>query len=238
MSLPNLSEDFSFTKRELPCGKKIGIKSWKVKEERELLFAIEGQRDTAEGRKEIVKMMRKCVDNTSLFDSLSSTNYVYLVTELRKLSKGTKIEYNYVCTNPKCKLPLSDDVDLLKDIEIVKFSGGVKKINDNLTFCTKEVSFVDFEMLKETYEKVTEYNYNYVLRSIDSFTFKGDTFTEFTEEELITAIDSMTSNDYEILTDFVLNSISSITINRNLECKRCGKVMKIEFGDLYYFLAL
>jgi hypothetical protein len=124
MSLPNLSEDVSFTKVDLPCGKKINIKPWKVKEERELMFAIDGQEDTTEVRKEIVKMARKCVDNVTVFDALSKTNITYLIGQLRKYSKGSKIEYGYRCTNPSCKLPLSDDVDVNVDLKVTPFKGG------------------------------------------------------------------------------------------------------------------
>ena len=238
MSLPNLSEEASFTKTDLPCGKKIGVKPWKVKEERELLFAIDGQKDTAAGRHEILKMMRKCVDNVSMFDSLSDTSYVYLIIQLRKLSKGSKIEYSYTCTNPKCKFQLSDDVDLNKDIVIKKFTCGVCKIHDNLIFSTKEIPFTELEHLKATYEKTVEYNYHYVLKSIDSFSFKGEAYTEFTEQELIDALDTMDSNSFETLTNFVLESISNISIKKELKCKRCSTEMEVPFGDLYYFLAL
>ena len=238
MELPSLSEESSYTKIELPSGKKIGIRPWKVKEERSLLFAIDGQKDLTAARFEVVKMMRKCVDNVGLFDNMSRTDFVWIVTELRKLSKGSKIEFNVLCENPKCKFQLSSDVSVPTDLVVTKFTGGVHKINDLLTFSTKEVSFVDEESLKTSYDKTTEYNYNYVLKSIDTFSYKGEVFTEFTEAELSLAIDSMNSNDFDSLSEFILNSVSEVKLSHEVVCKRCSTVTNPDFGDLFFFISL
>ena len=61
MGLKEINEqrksEISFTTVELASGKKIGIKPWKVKEEKELLFAIEGVENESDGKKEIVKFI-------------------------------------------------------------------------------------------------------------------------------------------------------------------------------------
>ena len=41
MALPIINETINYIKVKLPSGKTIGIRGWKVKEEKELLFASE-----------------------------------------------------------------------------------------------------------------------------------------------------------------------------------------------------
>ena len=57
MSLPIINETTSFMQKELLSGKKIGLKQWRTKEERELLFATEGIQDTEDGKREIIKFI-------------------------------------------------------------------------------------------------------------------------------------------------------------------------------------
>jgi hypothetical protein len=237
MALPNFNEEESFTQVTLLCGKNIGIKPWRVREEKDLLFAIEGQTDTESGRKEIIKMIRRCVDNQDLFDSLSNADYAFLITKLRQLSKGNKIEYTYTCSNPKCKLELSDDVLLDKNLITKPYTGGVVKIREDLSFSTKEVSFKEYDALKAKYDKTTEYNYHFILKSIESFAFKGEAFTEFTEADLEVALGTLKSEEFDILGKFINESVAEISLEKKLVCGKCKNVMDVQFGDLYYFLA-
>jgi len=172
-----------------------------------------------------------------LFDSLSNPDYAYLIVKLRQLSKGNKIEYTYKCTNPKCGFELSDDISLDKHVVTKPFSGGVIKVREDLIFNTKEVSFKDYDELRNKYSKSSEYNYNFIIKSIDSFAFKGETYTEFTEAELIDSIDTLTTDELEILAKFINESVAEIKLEKKLTCGRCKTIMDVEFGDLYYFLA-
>ena len=237
MGLPINEEVVSYSQITLPSGKKLGIKPWKVKEEKELLFAIDGQEDDAVAKREIVKMIGKCVDNQAVFKSLSNVDYVALLTELRMISKGLKIEYTYKCTNPKCRFELSDDVNLKKDVKVKPYSGGTHVVNPTLSLVLKEVSFEEFDKLKENYTKTTEYNYNFILRSIEALIIDGEVYTEFTQDELSAKLDTLESNEYKAISTAIDASLSSIELSKKLTCKRCKNEMDVEFGDLYYFLA-
>ena len=224
----------SFTQVDLPSGKKIGIKPWRVKEERELLFAVEGQENTDDVRKEIVKMISKGVDNQDVFGTLSDVDYVYLLAQLRKISKGLTIEYNFKCE--KCKFELSDDVDLTKDLYTKNYTGGTVVINKDLSVVLKEVSFRDYDSLKQKFEKTTEYNFNFVLKSIDSLIINGEVISQFTNEELSNYIDTLTQKEYKILHSAIEESVATIELKKELLCKRCNTTNHVDFGDLYYFL--
>jgi hypothetical protein len=237
MGLPVSNEVVSFSQTELPSGKKLGIKPWKVKEEKELLFAIEGEDDDAVAKKEIVKMIGKCVDNPTVFKSLSNVDYVALLIELRKISKGATIEYTYKCTNPKCRFELSDDVNLNKHVIVKKYEGGTHKVNDKLSIILKEVSFEEYDRLKQTYTKTTEYNYNFVIKSIEAIVEDGELYSEFTTEEITDKIDTLSSLEYKALSKKIDESLSTIELSKSLTCQRCKTEMDVKFGDLYHFLA-
>lgn len=237
MSLPKINED-SFKSIPLLSGKKIGIKPWRTKQEKELLFAIEDNKNIIENRKEIVNLMMKCVDDLEVFKTLSNADYIYLLAQLRKISKGAKIEYVYRCTNPKCKFELSDDINLDKHLITTPFSGGVCKINDKITFNTKEVSFLTQDKLKETYIKNSEFNFNFIIDSIDSIGVDGEMYSEITRDEIVDFVDDLSSEDFNKLSEFVLSSPAKISLEKKLTCGRCKTEMDVQFGDLYNFLAL
>lgn len=235
MGLPSINEEASYHQLELPSGKKIGIKPWRVKEEKELLFAVEGIEDTMDGKKEIIKFIRKCVDNEQLFDILSNTDYVFLVAKLRKLSKGSTIEYAYNCT--ECNFRLEDTVSLDNHLTVKKFNSATIKVRSDLIISIKEVPFKMYDSLIQTYTKVTEYNYNYVLNSIESIAYKGQVYEEFTQEDLIKFIDSLGSNEFADMVKQINEAGAEIKLEKTLKCGKCKHENIVSFGDLYYFLA-
>lgn len=237
MPLPKINED-SFKSITLLSGKKIGIKPWRTKQEKELLFAIEDNKNIMENRKEIVNLMLKCIDNIDTFKTLSNADYIYLLAQLRKISKGAKIEYVYKCTNPKCNFELSDDINLDQHLVTTPFAGGVCKINDKITFNTKEVPFLVLDQMKEKYTKVSEYNFNFIIESIDVIGVDGEMYSEFSRDELVDFVDELASDDFNKLSEFVLSSPAKIKLEKKLTCGRCDTEMDVQFGDLYNFLAL
>lgn len=235
MSLPKLNEAVSFTQIELLSGKKIGIKPWKVKEERELLFAIEGIEEPADGRKEIIKFIRKCVDSDSIFDTLSNTDYVYLLGQLRNISKGSTIEYTYKCEG--CGMDLSDDINIEKNLKVKKFQSDTIQINDDMKISTKEVSYKDYDRLTTKFTKMTEYNFNFILASIDAIVFKGQVYEGFTDQELMEFLDDLCPNDFGKLAKSINASVAEISLEKKLRCGKCKHENNVNFGDLYSFLA-
>ena len=235
MALPQITNDI-FTPAELLSGKKIGTKPWRVKEEKDLLFATEGVEDVAATRREVVKFLRRCVDNQSLFDTLSTTDYIHLAMQLRKQSKGSVIEYSYKCS--ACGFPLSDDVSLDKNVKTKKFDGSPITINPDLKVSIKEVSFTDYDALVSKYSKMSEYNYNYIIKSISAIVYKGEVFEEFTEAELIDFVDQLASDDYGTLLSKIQTSGARISLEKKLTCGKCKQVNEVQFGDLYHFLVL
>jgi transcription elongation factor Elf1 len=234
MALPQMNQD-SFSSTELLSGKKIGIKPWRVKEEKDLLFATEGVDDEFAIRREIVKFIKRCVDNVSLFDTLSNTDYVYLIAQIRKMSKGSKLEFSYNCSH--CGFPLSDDVSVDKNLQSKKFDASMIKVNGDLNVAIKEVPFQVYDHLTTTYLKSSEFNYHFVIKSIDSIVYKGEVFDAFTETELIEFIDQLSSVDFGAMRDKISAAGAEIYLEKTIKCGKCKKESEVQFGDLYRFLA-
>jgi hypothetical protein len=242
MSLPIINETTSFMQKELLSGKKIGLKQWRTKEERELLFATEGIQDTEDGKREIIKFIKKCVDDPNKFDTLSNTDYINCLIELRKISKGSLIEYKLKCS--KDKFELFDSINLTTDVKSKKFDSNPIQLSQDLSFSIKEVPYVVYDALLKKYEKSSEFNFYYTINSIDSIAYKGEVFDKFTEEELIDFVDALPSLENEegksfldILTDGVDKAQAEIYLEKTLTCGKCKTENPVRFGDLYHFLA-
>jgi len=235
MALPNLNENVFYKPIELLSNKKIGIKPWKVKEEKNLLFTVEGIEKDEDARVEIVKFIKSLCDDEKIFNTLSKANVVYTLSQLRKQSKGTVIEYNYDCQ--KCQFPLTDEVNIEKDMTTQKFDSTPIKIGTELVFGIKEVSDTDTTNLRKKFVKNTEYNFNFIIKSIDTIAHKGQVYEEFSEAELIEFVDGMESLDFEELCKKIIAAQADVSIEKTLTCGKCKHVNEIVFGELESFLA-
>lgn len=242
MPLPQINETTSFMQKELLSGKKIGLKQWKTKEERELLFATEGIQDTEDGKQEIIKFIKKCVDDPNKFDTLSNTDYIDCLIQLRKISKGSLIEYKLFCS--KDKFELFDSINLNTDVKTKKFDNSPIKVSSELSFSIKEIPYVVYDALLKKYKKSSEFNFYYIVNSIDSIAYKEEVYDKFIEEELINFIDALPSLEnaegksfLDMLDEGVNKAQAEIYLEKTLTCGKCGTVNPVRFGDLYNFLA-
>lgn len=239
--LPKINE-FSYTQIDLPSGKKIGVKPWTVKEEKSLLFAVEGINNHVDGQKEVVKFIEKCVDNPSLFKTCSNTDCISILLTLRKLSKGCKIEFSYNCTGELdggklCGFELHSELDLNTNVNVKNFDSSPIVVREDLTLTIKEVSFSVFESMIAKYNTASEFNYNFILESIDAISYKGEVFESFTREELVDFIDQFSSNEYDLVLTTLEQRSAEIVLSKDVKCGRCGHMNHVAFGDLYNFLA-
>jgi hypothetical protein len=236
MGLPKLNAEKVFTKVRLPSGKTIGVHPWKVREEKELLFAIEAA-DGLHLEDDIIRFYQNCVDDVGTFDGLSTTDMLRVAVEARKLSKGASIEYEYPC--PECTgLMLTDEVSLVKDIKVKDFDQSPTKVGD-LTFTFKEVPHSLMTRLQKEFEVLPKkYAYNLFLNSIDTVTHKEEVFTTFTVPELEEFIDGLDPDTFEEVGRSMLEKSASVQLEKKITCKKCGTEISVQFGNLFDFFAL
>lgn len=239
MNLPTI-ENVSFTEKRLPSGKKIGLKPWRVKEEKELLFAIDAIEENADSEQnhliEIINFIGKCTSDKELFKTLSNVDCLSLAAELRKMSKGGTIEYELPCE--KCKNRIPDFLNISESVKIKDFDYTPIQI-DEIIFTLKDVSFeVQTKLLRENKNiSLRRYNHMYLLHSIDAITHKGQAYLNFTIEDLDNFIDQLDSDQYDKLNSELQKRISNVYVEKKLTCNnpKCKEEHDVNFGNLYRF---
>jgi hypothetical protein len=240
MGLPTIETTINFQKVKLPSTKTIGIKGWKVKEEKELLFASEKSiENDMEKAKIIANFLRSCVDDKDKFELLSENDLKKLAIEIRKISKGEDVEYTYNCSNPECTFIFEDIIKLSKYEKIKEFDLTPIKVNDNLIVSLKEVSLNTLielqERFKDEYAKLMFY---YLINSFEAVTYNGQTYTEFTEEDTVNFVDQLDSNDLNLIYEAFEKKSSFVKLEKKLKCKKCGTETTVIIEDLLSFLIL
>lgn len=235
MGLPKHNAEKVYTKVKLPSGKTIGVHPWRVKEEKELLFAIEAS-DGQPLEDDIIRFYRNCADDGAVFDGLSDTDMLKVAIETRKLSKGSSIDYEYPC--PECTgLMLADTVSLIKDVKVKDFDPSPSKAGD-YTFTFKEVSHSLASRLQKEFAGLPKkYSYNLFLNSVDTVAQKDEVFTTFTVQELEEFLDGLDSDTFEEVGGSLLKKSASVRLERTITCKRCKSEIEVRFGSLFDFLA-
>ena len=238
MSLPKLNEEINYMNVKVPSGKTIGVRGWKVKDEKELLFTLECDENPDENKpKLIINFLKQCCDDKTKFDSLAENDIMKIAVEIRKLSKGDTIEYNYACDS--CNNKFFDTVNLTKNLEVKSFDESPIKLNDNLMVTLKSVTWKDTEKLYNEFKDTpSKYQYKWIMNSIDSITYNGKTYTEFTPEEVEEWFDELKSNDLANLYQEFESKLSKVDLVRKLKCLKCKADIEVNFGDLLSFLVL
>lgn len=236
MPLPSLNEEVSFHKITLPSGKKIGIKPWKVKHEKDLLFATEGSDNREFVLNEMIGFLKKNVDDGSLFDTFSETDLMILGCEMRKMSKGKSVEYSFECA--KCKTPNDGMVDLDEDVVIKNFNGAPHKIRENLVVTFKEVPQSVRADIEKNTDKLSQYNWYFLINSIDSVTKDGVSYTTFTTEEMEAFVDELNSAELADLMKVLFERTADVKIVAEPICFKCQNSNSVVFSDPLGFFVL
>lgn len=241
MALPVINQDYKYVKVPLPSGKSIGVRGWKVKDEKELLFSLETVSDSDNVEfdkiKGIVSFLKECVDDKNKFDKLSENDIKRICIEIRKMSKGDEIEYGYEC--PHCKAKITDMVNLTKTLKVKSFDTTPFAVNDKLVLTFKDLEWLKTQDLYTRFsDSATKFAFYFIINSIDSLTYEGVTYTEFTEDEIVTFIDQLDPTDMDKLYKDFGNKGSSVSLDKQIKCTKCKEQIDVEFGDVLSFLVL
>jgi len=236
MNLPQLKNEISFIKVALPSGRTIGVRGWKVKDEKELMFALDAEEDIEDKKiTHIINFLRNCVDNQATFDLLSEQDLKKVTLEIRKLSKGDSIEYNYQC--PNCSSKLFDEVRLSKAEVVKPFNHEPLVLNESISFLFKDIPYKEADILFEKYkDSEAKYTYYFLLSSIEAITHEGTVYDKFSVEELDEWIGNLNSDDLDKLYTTFEEKVSEVKLEKKLTCIKCKEVFPIEYGNLFSFL--
>lgn len=236
MSLPILKNEQKIIKIKVPSTKSVGIRAWKVKEEKELLFACESTDDKDQKEQLIMQFIENCTDTPNT--NFSHSDLKKIAAELRKVSKGETIDFSCKC--PHCDRKNTQELDLNKDTIEKQFDVSPAIINKDLTISFKEIDYQTLLKIKEQYkENKAKYNFYIILHSIEAITYKKEVFPNFTIDELEDFLDEFSfPNFLEILHKELVKRSSYYGINKKILCMFCNKEFIIEPGNLLSFLVL
>lgn len=264
--LLNYIKKESFQKLKLLSGKSIGIKKWVMDEEKDFLFAIEADRENRDFLVEkSLELSRKCVDNTKLFDQLSKIDLLYIISKQRTLSKGEEVDFVHQCINDECsdwkeyppeklaelkegeprgegKTLLEAKLNLSKDVETSEFDYNFVEVAE-YKFFPKEISYSvnkeieDKFLIKPEIPKLAEYNWEYILHSIDAIEVEeGKKIDNFNRDTLEIFLGKLDSTEFLDLSNKFAERLSKFNITKKVKCPLCEDENEVVYDEIFSLL--
>lgn len=231
MALPKLNEEVQYAKITLLSGKKIGIRQWKIKDEKNLLFITEGVEDNDAVTSAMVTFIRNCVDDQELFDTLSETDILDIASQMRQLSKGSTIEFSWRCSDKECNQPNEGEVSIGDIIKKRPFDGSPFELVPEVFITFKEVPHAERLELDSQVSKLAEYNFLFLCHSIEAITVKGVTYTEFTPEDVEEFLDEFDGTVGKRLYEEMDKRVAQFSLDIKGKCVKCGKDTEVVFTN-------
>lgn len=260
LSLADYISEESFQRVKLLSGQSISIKPWKMKEEKDFLFAVETQSQES-NIEECIKLSKRCVDpkDHKVFDQLAKNDILHLLSQQRKLSKGKVVDITFRCVNPKCqdfityppeqqeatgRLGIAntlqeDKVNLDDNLKITAQKDEPIQVNQ-FTFHTRELPFSMHKALEDKYfggevPELNRFTYDFVRYSIIKIEIEGNEVV-FDIDVLTEFLDQLSKDEYDDLANAVYENASEFSIEKEVTCSFCGNTVPIVYEELFSML--
>jgi hypothetical protein len=240
MPLPKI--DVPTYEIELPLSKKkIKFRPFLVKEQRNLLMAMESN-DTDTVHNSIKDILNNCTLTEGIvIDKLPIVDIEYYFINLRAKSVSEVVETKYKCNN-EVEDKLCGNI---MDVEINLLDINVEGIKENEDVQLTEKIFVklrypQFYVVKDSVEmeSITQITFNMIAESIE-YIFDGDQYhyaSEAQPGELLEFVESLNQNQFEKLEQF-FNDLPKLKKDIEIKCSKCGFEHSIEVEGLESFFA-
>lgn len=233
MALPKLNEQTKYDIKIPSTGKKIKFRPYLVKEEKQLLMAAESQ-DLSQIVNAMVDTIDACLIGKYDKDKLTTFDLEYLFTKIRSKSVGESTSIRFPCeechTENEVRIVL-DELEIDAS-EIKKQYKLTNEVSINLKF--------------PSYHIITEYTqddldnastlFNVAAQCIESIEF-DDQLTlaeDCTKEELIEFMESMTTEQFKTIADFI-QSIPKMSHDVTFDCVKCSHNNKTTLEGIQSF---
>lgn len=239
MALPKL--DVPTYEIELPLSKKkIKYRPFLVKEQRNLLMAIESN-ETATIHQNVKDILYNCTLTEGVdIDKLPIIDVEFYFINLRAKSVGEVIESKYKCNNEVdgkvCGNLMEKELNLL-DIQIQKDDAVSPEIQLTDTISIK-LKYPEFSIVQDSiqYENITETTFNMIAQSIE-YIYDGDQFyygAEAQPGEMLEFVEGMNQSQFSKVEEF-FNTLPKLKETIEMDCSKCGFHHKIEVEGLESF---
>ena len=239
MSLPKI--DTPIYELDLPlCGKHIRFRPFLVKEQKNLLMALE-----ADDGETITNNIRQVLNNCTLtpnvnIDDIPIVDIEYYFLNLRARSVGEIVEAKYRCNNEvegkDCGNIMEAKVNVLEiKVDRSNETGNLIKLNDNIAVKMKYPSFQTIKKAAETSD-AGQIALEMIIDSIDSVYDGQQEFpaSESTREELLEFVESLSQSQFNKIEEFFEN-LPKLDKTLKLKCSKCAFEHEILFEGLESF---
>lgn len=220
------------------CGKKIKIQPWTNRDILRYEHAKDEVNERIASLGEVNIFEKKQMFMDIIFDHLVLPNIDYkggltqfekevLFIEIYKISRGTIINLNYVCS--QCKGSSENQFNIDKNFTFTEFKVGEIKTK-NMTFTTKQSS-LDMDSLYEVNEedKILYYYFSFIL----DFTYKNETFVvEDLGEFVKWMLEEVDETNFNELVTEIQKRTPSISLKTIAHCDFCGHKEDFTFVQL------
>lgn len=239
MALPKL--DIPSYEIELPISKKkIKFRPFLVKEQRNLLMALESN-ETSTVQQNIRDILNNCTltENVDI-DRLPIIDIEYYFVHLRAKSVGEVVEARYRCNNivgdKECGNVMETNINL-QEIRVTQ----EKQVDPEIKITPKitiKLKYPEFGIVKDSlkYDDINQVTFSMIANSIE-YIYDGEQFYyahESTPEELLQFVESLNAEQFKKIEEFFEN-LPKLKENVNITCSKCGFHHTIEVEGLESF---
>jgi hypothetical protein len=239
MALPKL--DIPTYEIELPISKKkIKFRPFLVKEQRNLLMALESN-ETSTVQQNIRDILNNCTltENVNI-DKLPIIDIEYYFVNLRAKSVGEVVEARYRCNNivndTECNNVMETNINL-QDIKVTQ----EKTISPEIQITPKltiKLKYPEFGMVKNSlqYDDINTITFNMIASSIE-YIYDGEQFYyghETSPQEMLEFVESLNAEQFKKIEEFFEN-LPKLKENVKITCSKCGFHHTIEVEGLENF---
>jgi hypothetical protein len=239
MALPKL--DVPTYEIELPVSKiKIKYRPFLVKEQRNLLMAIESSESTTI-QQNIKDILYNCTLTEGVdIEKLPIIDVEYYFINLRAKSVGEVVESRYRCNNEvndvECGNVMENDIDLTQiKVQIKDDISPEIQLTPNISI---KLKYPEFGIVKDSlkYENINDVTFNMIAQSIE-YIYDGQQFyyaAESTTEELVEFVEGLNQEQFSKIENF-FNNLPKLKETLDITCSKCGFQHKIEVEGLESF---
>jgi T4 bacteriophage base plate protein len=226
MALPKI--DAPVFEVDLPLSKKkIRFRPFLVKEQRNLMMAIE-----SDDKETIEKNVRQVLHNCTLtenidIDSLPITDVEYYFIQLRARSVGEVVENKYRCENvvndKVCNNSMEMKLNLLDiKVDMNKDSKDIIQLTDKISI---KLKYPQFSLVHKTVglDSATDMAFQMIVESIE-YIFDSEQYyyaNESDPAELMQFVESLNQEQFAKIENFFEN-LPKLNKTMNLTCNKCG----------------
>lgn len=221
MALPKLNSAPKYELTVPSTGKQTYFRPFLVKEQKVLLIAYESK-DRKQVIKAILDTIEACVDENIEVNKLTTFDVDYIFTQIRSKSVGEKVDLRVKCTH--CET-MNDIQVNLEDIKVDNVEGTkIIKLNDEISVSLRYPSYSQLMKSQKFFDtsSETETVMEIIISCMESVMTEEENISlkDESREEIVRFLDSMTSEQFEKISDFV-QSMPTMTHDVHFKCTSC-----------------